>query len=118
MNRRFGYLIAAFLLLCLPLQGVMASAMLLCKSSHHGNAHHDNAEVSVDHSKHEVSNHSENLKNQCSACSVCCNLSSLPTVISFALEALAPSAISLFEGTKPPNLVLEGPKRPPRFASA
>jgi hypothetical protein len=113
MNKRLKRIVATLLLLCIPLQGVMASAMLLCKS-----AHHDSTVVNADHVLHEPSSHSDHQKKQCSACSVCCNLSSLPTVVLFAADEGSRPTLLLFDFAKPPTLVLEGPKRPPRFESA
>jgi hypothetical protein len=130
MIATYRHLLAALLLLAIPLQGYAASTMLFCKSGHHSQiSSAENSARASQHSDHgthagatsQSPDHHGGAKTAagekpatCSACSLCCNL----TVLVSSIEALGVSvdhaALQPLQVSPPSNPSLKGLKRPPR----
>jgi hypothetical protein len=140
MYRSIRYLFLYALLLAIPLQGVTATAMMLCTSGHHSNVSsakvvhpsdnlvnpHDNHDAQVHHQPAasqaiaSAGDHHDgmNSSTKCSACSLCYNLLAIPNALPIVGTSFDAKDYSIANLHAPFGPVLEGPKRPPRSVQA
>jgi hypothetical protein len=126
MFRTLQRLIICALLIAVPLQGITATAMLLCSPNvhnpHQSSVHGDQLDTqaaAVNAAGTSSDHHSSmNSTSQCSACSLCCNLLAIPPSMLAMNPSTEPQHYPTLNVSAPFGPIIEGPKRPPRGLQA
>ena len=131
MSRVFHSLVALFLALAVPLQGLAGVTMAACGSApghatqaavhDHAAMGHDHAAMGHDHAamghavapaKHHGA--ADTPDHRCTACAACCNLSAAPVpAVAFHGASVAPSLAIPFLETARASVAPDGLERPP-----